>query len=257
MNYTLPPDEGKKKRSLYWNVCIVLGIIAVIFYIVDINQENDERGEYKQNSAGDVGYLCADGQVIYDPQEELENDGKRDCDDGSDEPDNGLSPSGVCGGLMCCGSLIFAFSALSTKNDTQRVVVVQQQPQYVPVVQQVVHQPVIQSPSTAASVNPRQAPPSPKVQAEQLIKKAKNFELARNWEQAATAYEKAGMFAEAGRIRQEHLEQTQPVVQIGQVGNTVLNDSVMISDNSNRNCPNCGNAVEPTWNICPNCTNQL
>ena len=34
MNYTLPPDEGKKKRSLYWNVCVVLGIIAVIFQIV-------------------------------------------------------------------------------------------------------------------------------------------------------------------------------------------------------------------------------
>jgi uncharacterized membrane protein YhaH (DUF805 family) len=60
MNYTLPPDEGKKKRSLYWNVCVVLGIIAVIFQIVGINQEIDERGEYKQNSAGDIGYQCAD-----------------------------------------------------------------------------------------------------------------------------------------------------------------------------------------------------
>lgn len=249
MNYTLPPDEGKKKRSFYWNVCVVLGIIAVIFQIVGINQEIDERGEYKQNSDGDIGFLCADGQVIYDPQEELENDGKKDCDDGSDEPDNGLGPFGVCGGLMCCGSLIFAFSALSTKNDTQRVVVVQQQPQYVPVVQQVIQQP---------KNNPKPQQPNMFARTKDMwMAEAKNLELARNWEEAAKAYEKAGMFAEAGRIRQENLEQNQPVVQIGQVGNTVLNDSVMISDNSIKTCGNCGAVVEPTWNICPNCTNQL
>ena len=251
MNYTLPPDEGKKKRTLYWNVCVILGIIAVILYIVDINQEIDERGEYKQNSAGDIGYQCADGQTIYDPQEEIENDGQRDCDDGSDEPSNGFNPSGICGGLMCCGSLIFAFSALSTKNDTQRVVVVQQQPQYVPVVQQVIQQPVQQQTTTNSQGSNSQA------EIDAWIGKARNLELARNWEEAAKAYEKAGMFAEAGRIRQEHLEQSQPVVQIGQVGNTVLNDSVMISDNSIKSCANCGAVVEPTWNICPNCTNQL
>ena len=249
MNYTLPPDEGKKKRSFYWNVCVVLGIIAVILQIVGINQEIDERGEYKQNSAGDIGYQCADGQTIYDPLEEIENDGIRDCDDGSDEPDNGLGPFGVCGGLMCCGSLIFAFSALSTKNDTQRVVVVQQQPQYVPVVQQVIQHP-------KSSPKPQQPNMFARTK-EMWMVEAKNLELARNWEDAAKAYEKAGMFAEAGRIRQENLEQTQPVVQIGQVGNTVLNDSVMISDNSIKTCGNCGAVVEPTWNICPNCTNQL
>ena len=250
MNYTLPPDEGKKKRSSYWNMCIVLGMIAIICIIWGANQDIDERGEYKQNSAGDIGYLCADGQVIYDPQEELENDGKRDCDDGSDEPDNDFGPSGVCGALMCCGSLIFAFSALSTKNDTQRVVVVQQQPQYVPVVQQVIQQPVQQTTTNSQNANTQ-------TEINAWINKAKNLELARNWEEAAKAYEKAGMFAEAGRIRQEHLEQAQPVVQIGQVGNTVLNDSVMISDNTVKACGKCGAVVEPTWNICPNCTNQL
>ena len=48
------------------------------------------------------------------------------------------------------------------------------------------------------------------------------------------------MYSEAGRVRQENLEQNQPMVQIGQVGNTVLNDSVMISENSQKMCPNCG-----------------
>ncbi len=247
MNYTLPPDEGKKKRSLYWNVCIALGMIGFICIMVGADQDIGERGEYKQNSDGDIGYLCADGQVIYDPQEELENDGKEDCDDGSDEPSNGMSPGGVCGGIMCCGSLIFAFSALSTKNDTQRVVVVQQQPQYVPVVQQVIQQP---------KPTPRQPDMFAKTK-QMWMAEAKNLELARNWEAAADAYQKAGMYEQAGKIRQEHLEQNQPVVQIGHVGNTVLNDSVMISDNSQLTCKSCGSNVEATWKICPHCSNPL
>ena len=63
MNYSLPPDEGKKKKNLYWNVCIVLGIIAIIAFIVDANQGmNEVRGEYVTNSAGDNMYECADGE---------------------------------------------------------------------------------------------------------------------------------------------------------------------------------------------------
>ena len=47
MNYNLPPDEGKKKKDLYWNVCVVLGIISIIAFIVDANQDMDQvRGEY-------------------------------------------------------------------------------------------------------------------------------------------------------------------------------------------------------------------
>jgi len=86
---------------------------------------------------------------------------------------------------------------------------------------------------------------------------AKNLELARNWDDAAKAYEKAGMYAEAGRIRQENLEQNQPMVQIGQVGNTVLNDSVIIGEEQKSVCSNCNHPVEKEWNICPNCTSQL
>ena len=60
------------------------------------------------------------------------------------------------------------------------------------------------------------------------------FGIARNWEGAAEAYEKAGLYAEAGRIRKEHLENTPPVVQIGKVGDTILHDSVMISEDSEK-----------------------
>ena len=141
----------------------------------------------------------------------------------------------------------FAIRALSTKNDTQRVVVVQQQPQYVPVVQQVIQQP---------KPTPKQ-PDMLAITKQMWMVEAKNLELARNWEAAADAYQKAGMYEQAGNIRKEHLEQKQPVVQIGHVGNTVLNDSVMISDNSQLTCKSCGSNVEPTWKICPHCSNPL
>jgi len=144
----------------------------------------------------------------------------------------------ACGWGACCFSLVFAISALSTKSD-DRVIIIQQQPRYTPVIQQAKPQPI--------------ASKTPGMWAE----KARNLEMARNWEGAAEAYEKAGMYTEAGKIRQEHLENNQPIVQIGQVGDTVLNDSVMISDGSSKSCKNCGNNVEVGWNICPNCSNPL
>ena len=247
MNYNLPPDEGKKKKNLYWNVCIILGIIAIIAFIVDANQDmNEARGEYVTVDYYQY-YECANGERIFDPEESLENNGIENCIDGSDERSSNSGVADICGGLMCCCSLIFAISALSTKNDTQRVVVVQQQPQYVPVVQQVIQQP-----------NPTPRQPDMFAKTKQMwMVEAKNLELARNWEAAADAYQKAGMYEQAGKIRQEHLEQKQPVVQIGHVGNTVLNDSVMISDNSQQTCKNCGSIVEPAWKICPHCSNPL
>ena len=131
----------------------------------------------------------------------------------------------VCGWGSCCFSLVYAFSALSTKND-ERVVVIQQQPQYIPVAQQ----PIVQQ------VRPPQqkVPSAPAKTKGMWVEEAQNLELARNWKGAAEAYEKAGLYAEAGRIRKEHLENSQPVVQIGKVGDTILHDSVMISEDSEK-----------------------
>ena len=134
----------------------------------------------------------------------------------------------TCGVLMCCFSLIFVISALSTPNDNKQVVVIQQQPQYVPVMQNPI-QPRVAAPPMRA--NP---PATPVKNKAMWVQEARNLELARNWEEAAKAYEKAGMYAEAGRIRKEHLEDKQPIVKIGKVGDTILHDSVMISeDNEN------------------------
>tara|TARA_B100001094_G_scaffold239807_1_gene235348 strand:+ start:1316 stop:1837 length:522 start_codon:yes stop_codon:yes gene_type:complete len=169
MNFNLPPDEGKKKRSVYWNACIVLGLIGWGFWM-----SGWQRG--------------------------------------------GAETGAICGGFLCCFSLIFAISALSTPNDNKQVVVIQQQPQYVPVVQQ---------PRPIAKPDPPTY-----VSKKMWANEAGNLVLARNWEEAAKAYEKAGMYAEAGRIRKEHLEDKQPIVKIGKVGDTILHDSVMISDDS-------------------------
>ena len=43
------------------------------------------------------------------------------------------------------------------------------------------------------------------------------------------------MYAEAGRIRKEYLEDKQPLVKIGKLGDTILNDSVMISEDNENN----------------------
>ena len=244
MNYNLPPDEGEKKRGIYWNVCIILGLISVAAFTISANMDN--QGKYSDDG---FGYDCADGQYI--PGAGLEHDGDQDCDDGSDEDGNSQGVfADVCGGAMCCCSLIFAISALSTKNDSRRIMVVQQQPQYVPVIQQV--RTVVQPPA------PKPKTPDMFAKTKEMwIAEAQNLELARNWEDAAGAYQKAGMYEEAGRIRQEHLEQSQPMVQIGHVGNTVLNDSVMIAESTPKTCASCGNVSEPSWKICPHCSNPL
>ena len=254
MNFQLP-DNGKKKRDRYWNVCIVLGIIG--FIMIGASGASSSSGEYTYDNGWDWEYTCDDGQIIMGEGGKqitgIENDGYEDCNDGSDEVSDGFADT--CGGLLCCGSIIFAISALSTKVNQQQVVVIQQQPQYVPVVQQVVQQPVRQvAPAPQVTPKPTGWDDTPK---QVWASKAKNLELARNWEEAANAYEKAGMYADAGRVRQENLKQSQPMVQIGQVGNTVLNDSVMIADGGQKTCNNCGNNVEATWNICPHCSSQL
>jgi hypothetical protein len=70
---------------------------------------------------------------------------------------------------------------------------------------------------------------------EQWAKKARNLELARDWDGAAQAYQKAGLYAEAGRVREAYLEKDEDkvVVNIDRVGDNVLHDSVMYNDDNN------------------------
>ena len=63
---------------------------------------------------------------------------------------------------------------------------------------------------------------------------AQKLEVARDWEGAAQAYQKAGLYEEAGRIRSAHIEDKDNVVlNIDRVGDNILHDSVLYQDGSN------------------------
>jgi len=91
-----------------------------------------------------------------------------------------------------------------------------------------------------------------------LAAEANNLELARDFEKAAELYQKAGLFAEAGRIRQTYLENDKPVVQIGQIGDSVVKDSVIMGQqNQPQICRNCNVEIQPEWKFCPSCNIPL
>jgi len=114
--------------------------------------------------------------------------------------------------------------ALQTVYVQPTPVVIQQQPIYIP------------TPAPPAPVpEPPRKIPQEYWDSEQWAKKARNLELARDWDGAAQAYQKAGLYAEAGRVREAYLEKDEDkvVVNIDRVGDNVLHDSVMYNDDNN------------------------
>ena len=141
--------------------------------------------------------------------------------------------------IGCCFWLVVSIIITSSgydakkKSRIQQVVYVQQ-PQ-VPV-QQVIHHTYQQSPVVAQPVPVSQpvrgpAPLERKARdAESWVKKARNLELARDWDGAAQAYQKAGLYHEAGRIRQQYLEKDESGVNIQIQGGDTIHDSVIMRD---------------------------
>ena len=256
-----------KKTNVFWIISFVCFIIFIIALSVDMSDDKKLTGTWFEYR-GEERYRCADddfqtgdyGKWDSVPADEV-NDGHDDCSDGSDE-DGSYEPFWQpLGSASCCFSILFGIIAISVRRKQQKVIVIQQQPQYIPVVQQVV-QPVQRvAPHPAPQPAQRIAAPQPAASAASLAANAKNLEKARDFEAAAKMYQKAGMYEDAGRVRQAHLEkEEQAVVQIGQVGNTVLNDSVMINDGAPagpKTCWACQSSVEDTWAVCPNCEAAL
>ena len=137
----------------------------------------------------------------------------------------------------CCFWLVVSilitssgYEAKKKAANLQKVVYIQQPP-----VQQVVHHTYQQAPVA----QPRPAPtPVPKTsthtspaksQAEWAMD-ARNLEMARDWERAAQAYQKAGLYAEAGRIRQQYMEKDESGVNIQIQGGDTIHDSVIMRD---------------------------
>jgi len=184
------------------------------------------------------------------------------------------------GGLFCCSGIIMLIVASLASKPATKTVVVQQG--YVPqgqVVQgrtQVIQTGTVVKPGFTGTMPTQKARAS--VQTQQPIQQAKakqgaapsmdeinklaaeanNLELARDFEKAAELYQKAGLFAEAGRIRQTYLENDKPVVQIGQIGDSVVKDSVIMGQqNQPQTCRNCGVETQPEWKFCPSCNIPL
>ena len=135
----------------------------------------------------------------------------------------------------CCFLLVISilitssgYEARKKVANLQKVVYVQQPP-----VQQVVHHTYQQAP--VAQPQPKPVPKAQthnapaKSQAEWAMD-ARNLEMARDWEKAAQAYQKAGLYAEAGRIRQQYMENDDSGVNIQIQGGDTIHDSVIMRD---------------------------
>ena len=247
------------KKSRLWKTAGVLFLISMVMMIIDISDdpvfycnEHDYEGPQGESvTATDV------------------DDGFEDCSDGSDESlrasnwketevesDGLLATIGV---LSCCGSFVFIILALSARN--QQVMYVQRG--FTPTVSQpVIPQQIIHGsmPVPRPQVVQPQAPqPVPAPLTQPRKSSPQDLEKARDFEAAADEYQRLGMYAEAGRVRAMHLEKDQPLVSIGNVGDTILNDSVMVSneDSTQKKCPSCGKEVDRSFNICPYCKQNL
>ncbi|MAN07106.1 MAG: hypothetical protein CL987_03670 [Euryarchaeota archaeon] len=246
MQRTIQPGPPSKK-SKYWKTSGILFAVFFLMMVLDI--------------ANDPSFFeCDSGQEI--PADWV-LDGEDDCLDGSDEwysaeiwVDDNTDDGALAGigGLSCCGSMLFAVLALSARN--QKAMMVQQiipQPRVQTVVQPVI-QPVVQPASIPIS-----AQQTPARTQQPTRSRPEDLEKARDFEAAAEEYQRLGMYEEAGRVRAMHLEnKDKPMVSIGTVGNTILNDSVMVGgENVQNKCPSCQQEIQPQFNICPFCQHQL
>jgi hypothetical protein len=154
------------------------------------------------------------------------------------------------GGSSCCCGLIGLIIAQTgytkkKKEERLRLQTVYVQPNPV-VVQQPIYVPTpVPAPAPPPAPAPLPVPDPPRKLpeqhwgSEQWGEKARNLELARDWEGAAQAYQKAGLYAEAGRVREAHLEkgkdEDKVVVNIDRIGDNVLHDSVMYNEDDTEN----------------------
>lgn len=251
------------KKRTKWGLFTTLLVTSLLFMMVGGSIEPDqdllaECGEY--------------GDIYYDDSEE--------CQEARDQEASSGFVAGF-GGLFCCGAIIVGIISLSAGSASTRAVIVNQG--YMPA--QNVVQPNQQIIQTSAGGNQRttgqmpldanrngqnsrqaksvttpvakssSAPSMDEI--DKLAQEAKNLELARDFPKAAEMYQKAGLFAEAGRIRQTYLENEKPMVQIGQIGDSVVKDSVIMGEKGSNHCPSCGDAIQPEWKFCPSCNSPL
>ena len=238
VNGTSIGGSGNSPKGWWWTsgICFVLFLLMII---IDTSTSN-----------GDSYDDCIEDAYTFAETTECENKVYRQSSEAFAVP----------GIISCCFSLIAGIVAIS-HSPKKITVVVQQMPQMYtqPVIQQVVQHPIQQRQPIRQQLQgqmPMQQQRQPAQNNQQgLAQQAKNLEMARDFKGAADMYQKAGLFAEAGRVRQHHLEKDdKPMVQIGQVGNSVVKDSVVMgTTNQPTNCQSCGSPIQPDWKFCPSC----
>lgn len=239
INGTTIGSSGSSPKVWWW----ISGICFVFFLLMIMIDTSTSDGDSYDD--------CMDDAWTLEEIAECEN---RDYSNNSDI-------FAIPGMISCCFSLFAGIIALS-HGSKKATVVVQQMPQMYtqPIIQQVVQQPIQQRPQVQMPIQQPQQQRQPNQGNQQnFAQQAKNLEMARDFKGAAEMYQKAGLFAEAGRVRQNHLEKDdKPVVQIGQVGNSVVKDSVVMgTTNQPTNCHSCGASIQSDWKFCPSCNSPL
>ena len=218
-----------------------------------------------------------------DDEEIFTGEVSEECRDLREQRDSSDLVVGI-GSLFCCGGVIMLIVASLVSKPATKAVVVQQgfvpQAQVVQGRTQVIQSGAVvktgfggtmptqkarapvQTQQTNQQSNlqpkPQQGGEPSMDEINKLAAEANNLELARDFEKAAELYQKAGLFAEAGRIRQTYLENDKPVVQIGQIGDSVVKDSVIMGQqNQPQVCRNCNVELQPEWKFCPSCNIPL
>ena len=237
-------SAGSPSKIWWW----ISGICLAVFFLMALIDDSSTASEQYNQCMDDAWTLA-----------EME-----ECDRNNYE-DDGLGFAFIGVG-SCCFSIISGLIALSVGSSKKKTVIVQQMP-YVtqPVIQQVVQQPIQQRPQGQMPVQQQvqqqvqQNRPQSQDDKSMWAQKAQNLELARDFAGAAEMYQKAGLYAEAGRVRQSHLEKDdKPMVQIGQVGDSVVKDSVVMgATNQSTKCPNCDALIQPDWKFCPSCNSPV
>ena len=192
------------------------------------------------------------------------------------------------GALSCCGSMIMlplAFMARPKQQANNNTVFVQARTA-VQTLQPTPQPVVINTPAQTHTAAPVQSADAMKSQFQQKkklehLKLAQQRELARDYQAAVREYEAAEEFAEAGRIRAlmrsmgQSTTQTPVQVNIGQVGNSVVQDSVVMPTQQpavsqqtsvsqqpaaqapTSTCAHCGGNLTAGWQFCPACNNPV
>ncbi|MDA9722599.1 zinc ribbon domain-containing protein [Euryarchaeota archaeon] len=240
--YTGPVKKKTTKRN-----AMILITLSIIMSGIGYTIEGDNSREIAERCEDDVYRVL--------------NSDECDSNNMSTRAEIGSFING-CGGILCCFGIIMLIVGASTPNAAPRAYVVQQpvMPTHTTIIQQQatpstggmpVNQPKAEPSTSSKSAAPTMA------DIESMANQARNLELARDFDKAADMYQKAGMFAEAGRIRKTYLENDKPVVQIGQIGDSVVKDSVIISDKAEPICHNCGAETQANWKFCPSCNTPL